>query len=165
MKTCSKCSIEKPLTEFSKCKANKDGLQYNCKTCNTSTGIDYYNNNLVKMKAYSNKYYSENLVKIKVYADRYRLEKSPIIKNKSLKLLYNITLEEYNIRLFNQKGCCAICNTHHTIIHEKTGKSLHVDHCHTTGKVRGLLCHQCNSGLGNFKDNIDLIKSAINYLV
>jgi len=66
--------------------------------------------------------------------------------------------------LFKQDGCCAICGIHHTIIHEKTGKALHVDHCHTTGKVRGLLCFTCNSAIGKFKDNIDIIQSAIIYL-
>lgn len=81
-------------------------------------------------------------------------------RNTVLKTKYGITLEDYNIMLFEQDGCCTICNTHHT----EFTKGLAVDHCHTTGKVRGLLCVQCNLALGNFKDDITLMKKAIKYL-
>ena len=148
MKTCSKCSIEKPLIEFSSYKRNTDGKASECKVCSYE-----------RIKIYS---------QTKEWQDKqkqWRLNNSDKLKNNQLKRKFGITLEDYNLRLFNQKGCCAICNTHHTIIHEKTGKSLHVDHCHTTGKVRGLLCYQCNAGLGYFRDNIDYLQSAINYLV
>ena len=57
--------------------------------------------------------------------------------------------------LIEQEKRCVIC---------KRNVILRVDHCHTTGKVRGLLCHNCNTGLGQFKDNIDNLKMAIKYL-
>ncbi len=59
-----------------------------------------------------------------------------------------------------QDGCCAICKRHQS----EFTKSLFIDHCHKTNKVRGLLCHNCNIGLGSFKDNIELMKNGINYL-
>jgi uncharacterized protein YlaI len=59
-----------------------------------------------------------------------------------------------------QKGCCAICGKHQTILN----KTLNVDHCHKTGKIRGLLCTNCNHGLGKFYDNAEVLKVAINYL-
>lgn len=56
-----------------------------------------------------------------------------------------------------QKGECKICNTTST-------KPLSVDHCHSTGKIRGLLCNPCNMGIGQFKDSIVRLKNAISYL-
>lgn len=56
-----------------------------------------------------------------------------------------------------QSGRCAIC-------HDQFEKRPHVDHCHTTGTVRGLLCHLCNVGLGAFRDNTKRLQSAIDYL-
>jgi hypothetical protein len=57
---------------------------------------------------------------------------------------------------------CAICGSEETN-NIKTNK-MYVDHCHETGKVRGLLCNGCNSGLGHFKDSINNLKLAIEYL-
>jgi hypothetical protein len=73
---------------------------------------------------------------------------------------YGLTVEEYKEMLSSQKGCCAICT-----VHEDTQKTnLHVDHCHTTGKVRGLLCTKCNAGLGMFNDDTSNLTEAIHYL-
>jgi hypothetical protein len=82
-----------------------------------------------------------------------------------LRSKYGITLEQYNIMLENQGGVCAICGDPPTIIHagEKVSP-LSVDHCHKTGKVRGLLCHPCNMALGLFKDNKDRLRAAAAYL-
>lgn len=77
-----------------------------------------------------------------------------------LKLYYNITLKEYNKILKEQNCRCKICNIHNEDVYDR----LHVDHCHTTGKVRGLLCFQCNSALGKFKDDVQLLQNAIEYL-
>lgn len=72
---------------------------------------------------------------------------------------YGITEEDYN-NLFNgQEGVCKICKTP-----PKEGRRLDIDHCHETKKVRGLLCNNCNRGLGHFMDNHELLQKAINYL-
>jgi len=65
-----------------------------------------------------------------------------------------------------QKGLCAICNNPETFVHSKTKEParLAVDHCHLTGKTRKLLCKNCNTGLGSFKDNQDLLLTAMQYL-
>lgn len=71
---------------------------------------------------------------------------------------YNITEAEY-MRMYEQQGgLCKICNA------SSEYKRLAVDHSHNTGKVRGLLCENCNRGLGMFKDEIDLLQNAIAYL-
>lgn len=69
---------------------------------------------------------------------------------------YGLEPEEYLEILEKQKGVCAICKT--------KKDELCVDHDHVTGKVRGMLCKNCNVGLGHFQDNIDLMKVAIKYL-
>jgi hypothetical protein len=88
-----------------------------------------------------------------------------INKNKTrqwkLKSNYNLTPENYEQMLKAQNGRCAICQT------TSPGGRFHVwhiDHCHTSGKVRGLLCHCCNMGLGYFKDNQFNLHQALSYL-
>jgi len=73
---------------------------------------------------------------------------------------YGITMADYNQMYINQQGRCAICNTHQIYLK----KALAIDHDHNTGKVRGLLCSNCNLGIGNLKDSIKSLKNAIKYL-
>lgn len=72
---------------------------------------------------------------------------------------YGISIDEYNRILMEQHGTCAICCGV-----PKGRKSLAVDHDHTTGQVRGLLCEKCNIGIGSFKDDPMLMQTAIAYL-
>lgn len=76
-----------------------------------------------------------------------------------LRRKYGIDTDIYNEMLFKQKGVCRICGSK-----EKKGKKLAVDHCHSNNTIRGLLCHNCNIGLGLFKDNQFLLMKAIDYL-
>ncbi len=71
---------------------------------------------------------------------------------------YGITNEEYRVLLLVQGGNCAICGN------SPNGRGLVIDHCHTTGQVRGLLCTTCNAGIGCLRDNLDLLASASSYL-
>lgn len=83
------------------------------------------------------------------------------IRGGHLKRKYKLTLEDYSKLSENQNHLCAICGS------SETGyqiKFMYIDHNHSTGKVRGLLCNKCNFGLGNFKDNISILQSAIKYL-
>ena len=82
-----------------------------------------------------------------------------------LKANYGLTLEDYEQLLTKQKGVCAICFQPETTM-SNAGyiKNLSVDHCHTTGKIRGLLCHHCNTGIGKFMDSVERLESAIKYL-
>ena len=77
-----------------------------------------------------------------------------------LRSTYGISISDYDRMLEEQDNSCAICNTHIST----QVKNFHVDHCHTTGKVRGLLCSKCNTGLGMYNDDPELFKSAIKYL-
>ena len=74
--------------------------------------------------------------------------------------LYKIEPEDYQRILNKQGNCCGICKEP-----LKKSRNWGVDHCHKTGKVRGVLCFQCNNGLGHFKDSVNLLRSGIDYLV
>lgn len=82
-----------------------------------------------------------------------------------LKCTFGITLEEYNALSEEQDHLCAICRKPETVVgNGKRVRKLAVDHDHTTGKVRGLLCTGCNTALGRFNDDITLLEKAIHYL-
>lgn len=85
-----------------------------------------------------------------------------IVRKYNLKK-YGITPEEYDTLNEQQNGVCAICATPPSS--KDRGGKLHVDHCHTTGKVRGLLCTKCNMVLGGINDNIDLLEHIKTYLI
>lgn len=72
---------------------------------------------------------------------------------------YGILAEEYNDLIVNQGGVCKICGSL-----PPQNKKLDIDHCHSTGIVRGLLCNSCNRGLGYFKDNVNFLQKAQEYL-
>lgn len=83
-------------------------------------------------------------------------------KRKSyLKRKYGITPEEADSLFASQDGRCAICGATEG---DSRGFRMHIDHCHTTGVVRGVLCNLCNAGLGNFRDDPGLMRKAIAYL-
>jgi len=76
------------------------------------------------------------------------------------KTKYGITIEDYDKLLALQGGKCAICAST-----DPNGQGrFHIDHNHETGKVRGLLCHRCNTGLGLFSDNPEILVKALQYL-
>lgn len=70
---------------------------------------------------------------------------------------YGLTLDEYNA--LQENTTCALCNNPF-----KNSKDKHIDHCHVSKKVRGLLCTKCNVGLGMFGDSVPLLKAAIQYI-
>jgi hypothetical protein len=78
-------------------------------------------------------------------------------RKKRFKVVYGISLEDYDVMLEQQNGACAICG-------RKPNERLAVDHCHATGTVRGLLCAKCNSGLAFYQDNPERLLAAIAYL-
>lgn len=86
-------------------------------------------------------------------------------RRRRLKEKYGLTVEQFDAMLKTQKGLCAICGRPPSG-KGQCGKSpvLHVDHDHATGKVRGLLCPQCNQALGKFRDDVEILTSAIDYL-
>ena len=130
---------------------------------------EYREKNQEKIKEWSKEYREKNKDKISIkakewYEDNKDKVKENYQKNKEkikesfLKNKYGITTKEYNKILKKQGGVCAICRN------KPNGKNLSVDHNHDTGKVRGLLCHYCNSTLGHSKENILILQKCIEYL-
>lgn len=139
-KICTKCNINLPITNFYKLGGKKIGYRGECKICTSKSNNDYVKKNKRKVYDYRNKWTKEN--REKVYKSR-------------IKMLYNLTDIEYNNLLQQQNNSCKLC-----LKKEK----LCVDHCHETGKVRGLLCHNCNKALGLLKDNLNTLLNAIEYI-
>ena len=81
-----------------------------------------------------------------------------------LRRKYNLTTEEWYDMMHRQNNVCAICHEVGFKLDPASKNLLVVDHCHDSEKVRGLLCHNCNRGLGLFKDKISVLESATRYL-
>lgn len=147
MKKCNKCLIIKETTEFFKDKACAGGLYSICKYCKKEATYKWRSTNKDKYNAGAKNWRDNN--KDKEYGHE-------------IKRRYGITLVEYDAMLLAQGNKCLLC----TYVHDTTNKRgrLYVDHCHTTGKVRGLLCGGCNSALGYFEDDIETLQKAIDYL-
>jgi hypothetical protein len=140
MKTCTTCEQPKLLNDFYNYKASPDGKSYRCKSCDTKA-----------RKAYHDKHY--HTVRAK-HRDNQR------------KFKYGLTKEGFEKLFLEQGGCCAICGTKLSDEfgrHHKHNK-LVIDHCHSTGRVRGLLCTMCNKGIGLLKDDPSIVDRALNYL-
>ena len=122
------------------------------------------------MKEYHAKWYQKNKEKRNAQILEYKKTKpegwqKAIGQKAHFKKRYNITPQEYEAMLEAQNYKCAICNKNAE--DNKRGnkiQSLNIDHCHKTKQIRGLLCHQCNSGLGHFKDNTEFLLKAVDYL-
>lgn len=111
-------------------------------------------------RAYAKQYYQNNQERLKTEA-REKRRQNP---EWSLKYYHDLSLDEYNQLLAQQNNVCAICHNPQDIVLNGNVKRLYVDHCHITGKIRGLLCNNCNAGLGRFKDDPMKLINALFYL-
>lgn len=137
VKTCSKCQVEKSAGEFSK------GQRY-CKICS---------------REYAKKWAQDNPGRKEASMKRWRSENRERSKDHSLKTRFGLEPGQYQLMHDSQDGKCAICGGA-----EASGRRLAVDHDHRTGAIRGLLCTNCNQGLGKFQDIPDLLRLAAAYL-
>lgn len=115
-----------------------------------------------KYREYQSEYRKKNRKKAKKSTELWRLTDNG--RNKTLLRSYGITLQQYNEMLEKQGGVCAICLQPERMVHKGKVKRLCVDHDHKTGKVRGILCHRCNTTLGMYEDNPELMRNLITYL-
>lgn len=144
-KTCKECGQEKSVSEFYKDSKMQDGYRSNCKECHRG----------VERLRWQGNYTEAPKLPPKPRPGRDPEKKRLANRKSHLRINYGITIEEYDGMLLVQNGRCAICCEE---------KSLVVDHCHANGHVRGLLCGECNKGLGLFRDNPEFLESAIVYL-
>lgn len=163
-KLCCICNEVKPATKefFHKRSSGEDGFRCDCKECRKLKRTKDYNRptkicSKCKIEYPNDGLHFNNLdgVKCKTRAICRKCHKKTSRKV-HLKRKYNITLENHKLMIDSQEGKCAICN--------RLPKRLVIDHSHTSGKIRGLLCDTCNSGLGMFKENKKFMENAIKYL-
>lgn len=130
---------------------------------------NYYLNNKHNIREKHRKYYINNYSKVRAIQTAYKQNESVrkhakiYQANWGLQKNFGLTIDDYNQILKKQNGVCAICFKKSEKAKGRWGK-LYVDHCHKTGKIRGLLCNRCNLGLGHFEDSPELLFSATNYL-
>ncbi len=141
-KRCSKCGLSKPRTEFYQEKKARDGLHAWCKKCSAD-----YDTSPARRK-YGREW------------KRKQARLDPTFYKKRHIRRYGLTWNQYNEMLETQQGRCAVCLG----LPNGKGNSFHVDHDHKTHKVRGLLCHSCNTVLGHVRENPDHLKALIKYL-
>jgi hypothetical protein len=141
---CRKCGEVKPYGEFH-WRADAGRFRSECKVCWSEKGRHYWKESGTKKQR------TRQLRKYRLPGRFYTLK---------YRLGAEFTEVDYDELLVRQGGGCAICRR----TPEELGKVLSVDHCHTNGHVRGLLCSTCNFGLGQFKDDLALLAAAIEYL-
>ena len=169
MKKCSICKETKPFSEFHKANKEKDGYQYRCKQCCTKMHKERYQKDKIKILEQTKKWKTENKDKANETANKWREKNKDKVKGYQRKTnirKFGISELEYDQMFVDQEGKCAICGCEETYIHHATQQkaNLAIDHCHTNGHVRGLLCKACNNALGLFKDNPELLRKAADYL-
>ena len=147
IKKCKKCKTNKNLSEFYRDKLKQDGRVDTCKVCASVYYRKHYQLNKDKYREWQIKNRNKDLEKYRKYYRDYQLKKN-----------FNLTPEQYESMFDKQDRKCAICKR------EKSKSRMAVDHCHKTGKIRGILCLYCNRGLGLFQDDIELLKISIKYL-
>lgn len=134
---CKTCGEIKPHKDFPYNKKYKDNIRPHCISCRREYEVNSYHKHKHKHP--------------------YDYEKD---KDNKLKRAYGISYQEYLQMLDAQEGKCAICGT------EDTGKrkAFAVDHCHSCGEVRGLLCAPCNTAIGSLREDLDIMQRAMDYV-
>lgn len=136
-KECRKCGVMKVYKEFHKCKSGPCGLAYWCKICACRNSRKHH--------------------KLRVSHD---VEYKKAKRASYIKSMHGITLNEYEAMLAKQNHKCDICQVE--LLSHGTGT--HLDHCHKSGRLRAMLCTNCNRGLGHFQDGPTLLYLAARYL-
>lgn len=147
--------------------------ELHCNKCDTTKTVDKFHNNMLLIKFPLCKICRNLLTKEhhqkpeskKKHKEWFQQKYEPIARNAQYVKKYGITLEQFDTMSLEQNHLCLICKKPQIYTRRKDGKCfLDVDHCHTTGKIRGLLCLNCNIGLGNFLESKDLLLAAASYL-
>ncbi len=160
MKVCATCKNHLPLDFFHRHSSRKDGLQGRCKECRSI----YARENPEVGRNAAKKWAENNREKQREIRNRRRRENRRAVKSDELYTKFRIRIDDYERMLSDQDGVCAICKQSETQTLNGAVKSLAVDHCHASGRVRGLLCGHCNTALGKVKDDPEILRSMIEYL-
>ena len=146
MKTCTKCKVDKPLSQFVKDARRLHGVATYCKACSFALIKDWRQRNPDKCKASAKRYAAKN-------------------PGRHYKTKFGITNND-KLELFRQQGCkCAACGTSkHEHPRHSTDSGWVVDHDHATGRIRGIICWRCNLALGYARDSVSNLRGMADYL-
>jgi hypothetical protein len=147
------------LDQFYAAEGCKDGLRGDCKACFSARAKARYAAKSDEIKAYVNMWRSENREHVRAWQKQYNAGRKRENRDAHLRRTFGITLEDFDAMLAAQGGGCAICGRP-----APEGSSLHVDHDHETGVVRGLLCFTCNGALGMLTENDEFLTRAADYV-
>lgn len=152
---CKSCEEEKSLSKFPSCyyKGEKKYYEFNCKKCKYET---------VKEKLEDEEF-------LQIHKDRRKANRKRIYtynkkKNEHLKHYYGITLDMFLDMLEDQNHTCPGCGGELVPYGNGDRNAVHVDHCHDTGQVRGLLCGHCNIAIGQARDSVATLRALADYL-
>lgn len=135
-----------------------------CKKCyDKAYDPEYYKKNKGRISAHCKKYYEKNRDRLRErHRQNYQKNKDKISFTEREKRT-GWTKERFLETLNSQDGRCKICSTQ-MVTGKKSKASMCADHCHKSGKQRGILCKKCNAGLGQFDDSVELLQLAMEYL-
>ena len=159
-KTCIRCKVEKYKLDFCADSSRPDGLYVYCKQCVKVI----HRPPPEKRRQYNEKWRKSNLEKINQYGKEYRKQNPEAARRyrrqSDLKRKYGINTKDYSTLWDKQEYKCAICSC----TRKPDEPNFPVDHNHISGKVRGILCPACNTGLGFFRDDKDILFKASCYV-
>lgn len=176
MKRCTGCERALPLTAFARDKNRRDGLQVRCRECVAEYSAAHYRRHREaigkpvreRMDVPAGHKLCRTCGEIKPHSEWHRnatasdglstrCKACRAVRGREdhLRRQYGITESERDELIASQGGVCCIC---------LSAPAAHVDHCHETGRVRGVLCFSCNAALGQFKDRPDVIRRAATYV-
>lgn len=146
MKVCCKCRLDLPVSSYTLCASHSDGMQRVCKGCAR-----------VAFLSYKERHPKRRAATVK----RWKKENAEHVRESRRGRQYRMTPGQYAEMTKEQNDSCAICHKHRDAC---CGQTLNVDHCHITGKIRGLLCKKCNLLLGHIDDRLDLLRNMTAYM-
>lgn len=153
MKFCKPCGSMKPLSEFSRAGGRGDGHYAYCKTCSATKTRKWREANPMRYAEWA-------LANRERGLDRHRMRRTdPTYRLREALRIHGLSIEDFDALVASQNNKCAICGAP-----PPESQRLHVDHDHSTGRVRGLLCGHCNKALGLFRDDPEVILRAVHYL-
>jgi hypothetical protein len=157
VKTCKSCGLTKPLADFYGNPSGRDGTRPECKECTRTRRKTWYLENREREIQRVSEWQREHPEMVRATLKRFAAAGKRKVSNRKshLKRKYGLTLEDFDAMLASQGGGCAICG--------RTDAD-NVDHDHVTGRVRGILCFNCNVAIGHVANDEDRLSAAISYL-
>ena len=161
MKQCKKCGASKPLDDFYRAAGTRDGHRGDCKACSSEDKRRRYLANTQAAIDRVRRWQQANPERVNATQRALRAKPEAKLRERAGHLMrkYGMTIEQYDAMLEAQGGGCFICGRP-----PREDISLHVDHDHSTGKVRGILCFCCNNALADFQEDPELLKKAATYV-